>query len=118
MNKGVHKSSHVSGLISGTGILRGVWQLHIHLYAYVSQLTDRDPIVINCKIVLIGKMPGMSGIEVDKRCDMFPSAVFINRVSVVCRIQKELFNAEFRKICFHSEKGMQEGKHVMPGGPL
>ena len=63
-------------------------------------------------------MPGMSGVEVDKRCDIFPPAVIINRVSVVCGIQEELFNPEFRKIRFHGEKGMQEGKHVMPGGPL
>ena len=60
----------------------------------------------------------MSEIEVDKRCDMFPPAVFINSVSVVCRIQKELFNLEFRKLRFHGEKGMQEGQHVMPGGPF
>ena len=60
----------------------------------------------------------MSGIEVDKRCDMFPSAVFINRVSVVCGIQKELFNTEFREVCFHCEKGMEKRKHVMPGGPF
>ncbi len=52
----------------------------------------------------------MSGIEVDKRCDIFPSAVIINSVSVVCGIQKEFFNLEFRKIRFHGEKGMQEGK--------
>ncbi len=43
VNKGVHKSSHVSGLISGTGILRGVWQLHIHLYAYVSPTYRQGP---------------------------------------------------------------------------
>ncbi len=60
----------------------------------------------------------MPGVEVNKRNDIFPSAVFINSVSVVCGIQKELFNTEFRKIRFHGEKGMQEGKHVMPGGPL
>ena len=63
-------------------------------------------------------MPGMSGIEVDKRCDIFPSAVIINRVSVVCGIQKELFNTEFREVCFHCEKGMEKGKHVMPGSPF
>ena len=60
----------------------------------------------------------MSGIEVDKRCDIFPSAVIINRVSVVCGIQKELFNTEFREVCFHCEKGMEKRKHVMPGGPF
>ncbi|WP_242955860.1 hypothetical protein [Lachnoclostridium sp. An181] len=57
----------------------------------------------------------MTGIEVNKRCDMFPSAVFIDSISVMSGIQKELFNTEFRKICFHSEKGMEKRKHVMAG---
>ena len=60
----------------------------------------------------------MSGIEIDKRCDMFPSAVFINRVNVMGRIQEKLFNTEFREICFHCEKGMEKGKHVMSGSPF
>ena len=77
-----------------------------------------DTIVIDCEIVLIGKMPSMSGIEVDKRCDMFPPAVFINRVSVMGRIQAELFNTESREVCFHYEKGMEKRKHVMPGSPF
>ena len=47
----------------------------------------------------------MSGVKVNKRNDIFPSAVIIDSVSVVCRIQKELFNLEFRKISFHGEKG-------------
>ena len=34
------------------------------------------------------------------------------------RIQKEFFNTEFRKVCFHCEKGMEKGKHVMPGSPF
>ena len=49
---------------------------------------------------------------------MFPSAVFINRVSVMGRIQEKLFNTEFREVCFHCEKGMEKGKHVMPGSPF
>ncbi len=60
----------------------------------------------------------MSGVEVDKRRDVFPCAVFINRASVMGRIQKEFFNTEFRKVCFHCEKGMEKGKHVMPGSPF
>ena len=63
-------------------------------------------------------MSGMSGIEVDKGRDVFPSVVFIDSISVVCRIQKEFFNVKFRKICFHSEKGMQKRKHIMSGSPL
>ena len=31
------------------------------------------------------------------------------------RIQEELFNTEFREVCFHYEKGMEKRKHVMPG---
>ena len=57
-------------------------------------------------------------VKVNKRNDIFLSAVIIDSVSVVCRIQKELFNLEFRKISFHGEKGMEKGKHVMPGGPF
>ena len=34
------------------------------------------------------------------------------------RIQEELFNTEFREVCFHCEKGMEKGKHVMPGSPF
>ena len=60
----------------------------------------------------------MSGVEVNKRRDIFPSAVFIDRVSVVGGVQKEFFNVEFRKICFHGEKGMEKRKHIMPGSPF
>ena len=55
----------------------------------------------------------MSGIEVDKRSDIFPSAVIIDSVSVVGRIRKEFFYAELREVCFHSEKGMQKRKHAV-----
>ena len=51
-------------------------------------------------------MPGMAGIEVDKGRDVFPSAVFIDSISVMGGIQKEFFNAKLRKVCFHGEKRM------------
>ena len=57
----------------------------------------------------------MSGIEVDKGRDVFPSAVFIDSISVMGGIQKEFFNAELRKICLHRKKGMQKRKHIMAG---
>ena len=60
----------------------------------------------------------MTGIEVDKGRDIFPSAVFIDSISVMGGIQKEFFNTELRKVCFHGEKGMQKRKHIMPGSPL
>ena len=60
----------------------------------------------------------MSGIEVDKGRDVFPSAVFIDSISVMGGIQKEFFNAELWKVCFHGEKGMQKRKHIMPGSPF
>ena len=60
----------------------------------------------------------MAGIEVDKRRDMFPLAVFIDRISIMGGIQKEFFNAELRKICFHGEKRMEKRKHIMPGSPF
>ena len=62
-------------------------------------------------------MSGMSRVQIDKENDVFLSAVFVDSVSVMGRIQKEFFNMEFWKICFHSEKGMEKGKHIMPGGP-
>ena len=49
-------------------------------------------------------MSGMARIEVDKGCDVFLSAVFIDRISVMGGIQKEFFNTELRKVCFHGEK--------------
>ena len=70
------------------------------------------------EIILIGKMSGMPGVEIDKGGDVFPSAVSINGVSIMGRIQKELFHTEFRKVCSHCEKGMKKRKHVMPGGPF
>lgn len=72
----------------------------------------------NGEIILIGKMSDMSGIEVNKGRDIFPSLVFIDRVSIMGRVQKEFLNTEFRKICFHGEKGMEKRKHVMPGSPF
>ena len=74
--------------------------------------------MINGKIVLIGKMPGMAWIEVDKGRDLFPPAVIIDSISIVGGIQEELLNAEFRKVRFHGEKRMEKRKHVMPGSPL
>ena len=62
--------------------------------------------LINSEIVLISEISGMSGIEVDKGRDIFPPAVFIDSISVMCGIQKEFFNAELRKVCFHGEKRM------------
>ena len=53
-------------------------------------------------------MSGMTGIEVDKRRDVFSPAVFIDSVSIMGGIQKEFFNAGFRKVCLHGEKGMEK----------
>ncbi|EJW91849.1 hypothetical protein EVA_20044 [gut metagenome] len=50
----------------------------------------------------------MTGIQVDKRRDLFPSAVFVDSISIVGGIQKEFLNSEFRKVCFHGKKGMQK----------
>ena len=60
----------------------------------------------------------MTGVQVDKGRDSFPSAVFIDSIRVMGGIEKEFFNAELRKVCFHSEKGMEKRKHVMPGSPF
>ena len=60
------------------------------------------------KIIIISKMSGMTGIKVNKGCDIYLSAVFIDRVSILCGIQKKFFNAEFRKVCLHGQKGMEK----------
>ena len=49
-------------------------------------------------------MSGMTGIEVDKGDDILPPAVFLDSISVMGGIQKEFFNTELRKVCFHGEK--------------
>ena len=60
----------------------------------------------------------MAGIQVDKRRDLLPSAVFVDSIGIVGRIQKEFLNPELGKICFHRKKRMEKRKHVMPGGPF
>ena len=50
--------------------------------------------------------------------DVYKRQVFIDSISVMGGIQKEFFNTELRKVCFHGEKGMQKRKHVMPGSPF
>ena len=59
----------------------------------------------------------MPRVQIDKS-DVYPPAIFIDRGSVVGRIQKEFFDAEFREISFHCEKGMEKRKHVMPASPF
>ncbi len=58
----------------------------------------------------------MTGIEVDKRRDLFPSAVIVDSISIVSGIQKEFLNPEFHKISFHRKKGMWKRKYVVSGG--
>ena len=60
----------------------------------------------------------MARVEVDERRDALLPAVLIDGVGIVGGIQEELLDAEFRKERLHGEEGMQEGEHVMPGGPL
>ena len=63
-------------------------------------------------------MSSMSRVQVNKRSDLLPFAVFVDRIGIMGRIQKEFFNVKLRKIGFHSEKGVQERKHIMPGSPF
>lgn len=60
-------------------------------------------------------MSGMSRVEVNKRGDIFPLAVIVNRIGIMCGIQKQFFDMELRQISFHGKKGMQERKHIMSG---
>ena len=100
-------------------VSRPVFGSFISIFMHASaRHTDRDTILMDHEIILIGKMSGMPGVEIDKGGDVFPSAVSINGVSIMGRIQKELFHTEFRKVCSHCEKGMKKRKHVMPGGPF
>ena len=63
-------------------------------------------------------MTGVTRIEVNKGCNVFFPAVFVDSVGTVGGIQEKIFNPEFRKVCFHGEKGMQERKHIMAGSPF
>ena len=47
----------------------------------------------------------MTGIQVYKRRDRFVAAVFIDRISVLGGIQKDLRNPELRKVCVRRIKG-------------
>ena len=96
-------------------MLGSLISIFMHTQAH---LTDWDAVLINGEIVLISEMSGMAGIEVDKGRDSFPSAVFIDSISVMGGIEKEFFNTELWKVCFHGEKGMQKRKHIMPGSPF
>ena len=93
-------------------VLGSLISIFVHASA---QLTDRDTVIVNGEIVFIREMPGVSRVQVDKGCGVLPCAVFIDSVGIMGGIQKELLNAQFRKIRFHGEKGMEKGKHVMPG---
>ena len=82
-------------------MLGSLISIFMHTQAH---LTDWDAVLINGEIVLISEMSGMARVEVDKGRNIFLSAVFIDRISVVGRIQKEFFNVKFWKVCFHGEK--------------
>ena len=73
-----------------------------------AQLADGDAIIANCEIILISEVSGIGRIQVDKRRDLFPAAVFVDSIRIMGGVQKEFFNPEFRKICLHCKKGMQE----------
>lgn len=87
----------------------------VHAQAH---LTDRDAVIVNGEVVLISEVPGMARVQVDERRDSLLPAVLIDGVGIVGGIQEELLDTEFRKVRLHGEEGMQEGEHVMPGGPL
>ena len=57
----------------------------------------------------------MTRIEVDKRRNLFAFAVFVDSISIVGGIQKELLNTELQKICFHRKKRMEKRKHIVLG---
>ena len=60
----------------------------------------------------------MARVEVDEGRDALAPAVSIDGVGIMGGIQEELLDVEFRKVGLHGEEGMQEGEHVMAGGPL
>ena len=57
-------------------------------------------------------MSGMAEIEVDKRSDILPSAVFIDSKSAWAESRRSF---SIRKIRSHSKKGMEEREHIMEG---
>ena len=60
----------------------------------------------------------MPRIKVNKRSDTLFLAVFINWISILCRIQQKFFDAVLRKVSFHGKEGMKKRKHVVPGSPF
>ena len=60
----------------------------------------------------------MAWVQVNKGSDILARAVIVDRIGIMGGIQEELFDAEFREIGFHSEKRMQERKHIMSGSPF
>lgn len=60
----------------------------------------------------------MARVEVDEGRDALAPTVSIDGVGIMGGIQEELLDVEFRKVGLHGEEGMQEGEHVMAGGPL
>jgi len=67
-----------------------------------------DTVIAYGEIVLIDWRPAALAVEVNEWCYAVCFAVFIERVSVMCRIQQEFLNMKFREVGFHGEKGMQE----------
>lgn len=60
-------------------------------------------------------MSGVAWDEINEGRDIFPPIVFIDRISVMDRIEKEFLNPEFREVCFHGEKRVEKRKYTMPG---
>ena len=96
-------------------VFSGLITVFAHTKAHFA---DGDAIIGNREIIFISEMSRMAWVEVNKGSDILPPAVIVDRIGIMGGIQKELFDAEFRKIGFHSEKRVQEGKHIMPGSPF
>ena len=82
-------------------VFSGLITVFAHAKAHFA---DGDAVIANREIVFISEMARMARIQVNKGSDILPSAVIIDRIGIMGGIQKKLFDVEFRKIGFHSEK--------------
>ena len=64
-------------------VFSGLISVFVHTQAYFA---DGDAIIADSEIIFVNEMPGVSRIKVYEGRDIFPSAVIIDRISVMCGV--------------------------------
>ncbi len=101
----VHKRAAVLGAI--LGILNAI---RAHFKAGAA---NRDTVRAKGKIILILQWRTAFVVEIDKRHDTFPAAIFVNWHSVMSGVQKEQGNMNTRQKSFHGEEALKETEGIM-----